>query len=776
MPFLKLQLIQERLRRLVRVMKGSITVFLSLVLVLILAFVGTMLEGVRLHMAKGYTERALLSGMDTVLTSYYRPLYEDYHLFFLEKGLDEKEEKGEIEKEIKSCMQAVFSPEERIYNKEKLLSADLLGSQVLEVTVEELTKAVDYQGKLFASQAIAYMKFKGLEKVFKKSSEKSEMVKTSKETARLVEEKIKIEENFLGVSREILKLVELIEGISTTKDGLKYKNGYLQTKESFAKQLYISDFRPEELGINNEAVWRVLKEKYKNPVEIIEKMKIQLGEIETTIHSDYLKEKNRIIKSIRKDKDEILSLCTQTARKVEEAINIIDLLKEKQKQIKGDLSRYKQNLVKKKGEMSEEVYQKFLKDSAEMDIYIGKDIDRIIAMRSCLVKNLAILKKTEELLPVDINADKEKMTKITRELETITSLWKEYNTKKLKFKYGELTQKITKDPRDTIKRIDGNGILDWVLIKNDNVSNASLPIADALFQKFGEKAENTTSISLIASKGKESSVTEALNEFQKNFNEDKETDGEKKLILQKTLLNEYYLEHFKGYQGQAAMQNTVLQYEQEYLLMGKKKDTENLKGVVNQILGMRTILNFVYVLTDSERKAEAYGMAAGIIGFTGIEPLIRLTQMSILLTLSYEEAIIDTAALMDGKQIDFFKTKKNFSLSFPEMFLFKKELVKEKVRKLEEKKKALAFSYKDYIRLFLGLQDDKKLVYRAMDIIESNMKERYTKKFSMERCVFGFEAKAKVEVAPKFFHILNNRFFQSLKTKWEVSVMQSNAY
>ncbi len=60
--------------------EGSITVFLSLILLLILSLIMGIVEGARVNTARIFAARALTTAMDSVLAEFYDPLMEEYHL------------------------------------------------------------------------------------------------------------------------------------------------------------------------------------------------------------------------------------------------------------------------------------------------------------------------------------------------------------------------------------------------------------------------------------------------------------------------------------------------------------------------------------------------------------------------------------------------------------------------------------------------------------------------------------------------------------------------
>ena len=63
---------------------GEITAFLSLIFLLILSLVGTSLESARVNVGRSFADRSLQNAMESLYTEYCRPLWEDYHLFFLD--------------------------------------------------------------------------------------------------------------------------------------------------------------------------------------------------------------------------------------------------------------------------------------------------------------------------------------------------------------------------------------------------------------------------------------------------------------------------------------------------------------------------------------------------------------------------------------------------------------------------------------------------------------------------------------------------------------------
>ena len=64
--------------------QGSVTVFFSLVGILIVALLGTLVETARYTACAQHGKRTLQTGCDALLTEYSKPLYDRYRLFAIE--------------------------------------------------------------------------------------------------------------------------------------------------------------------------------------------------------------------------------------------------------------------------------------------------------------------------------------------------------------------------------------------------------------------------------------------------------------------------------------------------------------------------------------------------------------------------------------------------------------------------------------------------------------------------------------------------------------------
>ncbi len=199
------------------------------------------------------------------------------------------------------------------------------------------------------------------------------------------------------------------------------------------------------------------------------------------------------------------------------------------------------------------------------------------------------------------------------------------------------------------------------------------------------------------------------------------------------LFHSYLVTHFGDFLEENGA--GALSYEKEYLIAGKATDQENLSSVAMRICAVRTILHFVSLYTDSTRKAPVEQAALAACGIIGLPALKSIVVFLLLFVWALEEAMIDTAAFLQGKRLLLYPGKNGGSLSFQEILMFSKTFVLEKAKQKKDDN-GLAFGYNEFLHLFLFLtpKEDKK--YRAADLIQENMRNTYQKEFRLNRCAW----------------------------------------
>lgn len=266
--------------------QGSITVYLSLILILILSLIMTVIEGARQTTARVFAERALTTSMDSVFADFYGPLMEEYHLLGLDGAYGENlyYEQEMIER-MKDYMSYTFAPKQELSGAQSRM--DLYGISIDGVEVKNKTSIMDYQGELFINEITEYMKYKEISNVEEFLLEKVSLIEHPQKVSTIYNEKLKLEEELVAIDEGILTLMKYIDGVSTNRKGiLRNRDGSLKTNSNFVKKIMYGEPTMEGTGINNESVFLVLQGLYRDPSEqftIIEDNFIRIEEINEAI-------------------------------------------------------------------------------------------------------------------------------------------------------------------------------------------------------------------------------------------------------------------------------------------------------------------------------------------------------------------------------------------------------------------------------------------------------------------------------------------------------------
>lgn len=130
--------------------KGSVTLFLSLLLAVILGVFQVLFQSLRIAGGRVQAEAGVEEGLYSVFSGYHRELFDRYRVFFLDAGYGSKEFRPDIMLNIveESLRQSCYSENrENLWNCRREMSA-----------VTGYTLATDNNGSAFFEQAVDYMK------------------------------------------------------------------------------------------------------------------------------------------------------------------------------------------------------------------------------------------------------------------------------------------------------------------------------------------------------------------------------------------------------------------------------------------------------------------------------------------------------------------------------------------------------------------------------------------------------------------------------------------
>ncbi len=252
--------------------EGSITVFLSLLLPILLALIGTLLEAARLPSARTVISSGTRQAMQMMFSDYNKELWEDYHLF----AYTETEE--EALKEIQRGIQAFSMQEEKS-------SLDLWHIKLMDLSVEEKEVLTDEDGDILKHEAVEYMKYQAPKEFADVLKQLFSTLKQTGSSAKIVKEKLAAEGEMYQYSEKMLEFMELVEGIDFGKEGVQYQGNLLKIKSVFVKQFLYQDASKTFLGINNDVVWDSLKNTYFQAGEVLDDLSSLLKKTESELRS-----------------------------------------------------------------------------------------------------------------------------------------------------------------------------------------------------------------------------------------------------------------------------------------------------------------------------------------------------------------------------------------------------------------------------------------------------------------------------------------------------------
>ena len=135
-------------------MRGSITVFFSLVFVTIVSVLGATIESARWACARLYLRQAVDDGVRSVFADYYKPLFEEYGVLFLDETYGQ--DIVMVEEKLEEYLLCNLNPNYgELFRRSFLYKGDVTATLVTDKIL-----AIDGMGAVFRKSAYEYMKYR----------------------------------------------------------------------------------------------------------------------------------------------------------------------------------------------------------------------------------------------------------------------------------------------------------------------------------------------------------------------------------------------------------------------------------------------------------------------------------------------------------------------------------------------------------------------------------------------------------------------------------------
>lgn len=191
-------------------------------------------------------------------------------------------------------------------------------------------------------------------------------------------------------------------------------------------------------------------------------------------------------------------------------------------------------------------------------------------------------------------------------------------------------------------------------------------------------------------------------------------------------------------------QQGALAYPQEYFVAGKSSDLENLTTVVERLLVVREVANYLWMRQDAEKSALAHSTAL-VISTLLLQPeLEEVITQGILIAWAYMESVSDVRTLLEGGRVPLLKQGTD---------LWEDQAVSTTDSGGETAAaEGNGLSYQDYLRIFMYLTGKDKLTMRSLNFMEKSIRLlEGEEQFAMDCMVTVMEISCRYQAEPLFF-------------------------
>lgn len=527
-----------------------------------------------------------------------------------------------------------------------------------------------------------------------------------------------------GVSLRISQVITFLENMGEQWGKLQQQIAKLKKAEPENTEAITALVSQEEALLESmktaEEEKNALQERWRNLTEEKSEKEDALEELEKL-----RKTQEKEVDALKKEEQDFLEKCSRVAQKCTEAkqkLTEINRELELAKKAKASCEKVLNTVAFVLGEEAVKEYQEALN---EYQIYESTEEYDFALMQKTLTENEETLALTKVCFGGTSAAALEAAV---RDLQEERRNLHKYSFEGLKLNYGELS--LIESPYDglneSVKDKVSKGILSFLTDKEVSEKTLDAAYLPSGFRYAGKERESLFSILGL-------NLSNMFEEIRRMLPEDGVFGTMVETVTDSVLFHSYLVTHFKNYTKENKY--GALSYELEYLIEGNIKDTENLSGVAMQICMIRTALHFIALYTDSARKAQVEQVALATCGVFGLPALVSVVTFALLLVWAVEEAMVDTAALLQGKKLLLYPGKNGGSLKLPEILFFSKTLI---LTRATEKKEGIGtvFDYGDYLQVYLWMTEKDKKIYRALDLIQENLRGSYQKSFRVNRCVW----------------------------------------
>ncbi len=694
-------MVSSKIKKIIN-LRGSITIFVSIVLASIFLVAATFVDAARIKLAEAQIQRAGGTALTSVLGNYNNLLKDQYGLFAYYLDYETLNDTfGEyLSRNLNIGSQDLLYG----YNIENVLLERPLSLGNREIFERQINDFMKYRAPAeIAADLIS--KINGIKNISKGSKLYKKKMETDKKAGAIGELQLLLEDKSGKINNSGIttKIKELSEKYSNTLTETSTLNGNLNKLE----ELYS-------------------KEKDKHKKDDLTNKISSIKDAITAQEAAKSNIKNALLESLKSFKN-------LNEEAMEFAQSITTQKEQLKKRIEEELAALEptQDGLKE----MEDAYRKSL---IEMKKLIAEDNSESIG--ECIESNI---NRCEKILSDSNSQD----TEFLRSMESFT------DTSKVNYTFNKANPESTEDEDNRSKVLQE---LNKALNKKGELKAISSELLAKLPSRRSNYYEensgwNTSDFSPDNGAEKEldylSEKESGLTQLAKN-------------IAEELFLNEYIMgvfkhdvpllkgeEEAKGYnlrgQDKTERDGYFSYYEVEYIINGNKDEGINSLLTKAEILSIRVVSNIIHIYTDPSKMSRVTSLAAALSSWNaGLS--LPLIQTALVFSWAMFESLYDQEQLSLGEKIALFKTKDLWKTDISGAVNSKKSGAKDD--------NPFFLSYQDYLRIFLLMTDKDKKIARIQDLIQLNVGMSYPG-YTIQDSHVALKAKTTVSIKNMFLSI-----------------------
>lgn len=647
--------------------RGSVTIFICIVLSAILIVTGVFTDAARLKLAHSQIKRACKISLLSLLACYNNRLKDDYGLFGVHFDRDSMEDSynSYLLKNLNIYYNKNFLYD---YNIEKTYIEQISNLENKDVFEGQIVDFMKYRTALELAKELTG-KLKGIKSIVSGSSAYKRKIETDSEAGVIGNLQILLESGIKNINS-----MDIVSKLTSLKNEFLVQDK--KHKEYLQKLL-------------------LLNEKHSSGRDSVSESVESIRQIVNSTDNSKQRIKNNIINMVDKFKclntEAIESAGIITAKKQQlmEKIKIeLQYADKAEDGIQELIDSYKNDLSYMKQIISED-------NSENIISSLGKNVEKCISITAKAYSDeQGFLSELGSLQPESINY----LFNKTQPAGSKEEDNREKIENSVKTMFGKTESKSIPD---SIKKllpsqktyISGSQEIGWKDLDLNNESHAKT-ILENLSQK-------------------ESRFAQIISELPEQL-----------------LVNEYIIGTFKNDVPLLAGENSSSAYnlrskdkaerdaffdkcEVEYVINGNREEAQNSLLTRSKILPVRLVSNVIHIYGD-QSKMNRINVLAASLGTISSGLAVPVLRSMLVFSWAMAESVYDLNELVNGEKVPLFKSESQWVTDIS-------GAANTKIKNSGEKSEPLSLSYHDYLRIFLLLMDKGEKLSRLQDLIQINI-------------------------------------------------------